>query len=161
VGFPRKLYARFQHLIHELAKFGIIGFVAFIITDGGTNLLHAGWHIGPLTSNAAATVVATAVSFVGNRWWTFRHRERTGVSRETIMFFVLNGVGLGIQLACIGFTYYALGLTDHFAYNIALMVGIIFGTLFRFWSYRKWVWAAKPDETPPQRVLAGQGAGPK
>jgi putative flippase GtrA len=70
-------------------------------------------------------------------------------------------VGLGIQLACIGFTYYALGLTDHFAYNIALIVGIVFGTLFRFWSYRKWVWAAKPDEAPPQRVLAGQGAGPK
>jgi putative flippase GtrA len=161
VSFTRELYARFRHLIHEVAKFGIIGFIGFVITDGGTNLLHAGWHIGPLTSNVAATVVATAVSFVGNRWWTFRHRERTGVSRETVMFFVLNGIGLGIQLACIGFTYYALGLTDHFAYNIALIVGIVFGTLFRFWSYRKWVWAAKPDETPPQRVLAGQGAGPK
>jgi putative flippase GtrA len=134
VSFPRELYARFRHLIHELAKFGIIGFIGFIIT---------------------------AVSFVGNRWWTFRHRERTNVRRETLMFFVLNGVGLGIQLACIGFTYYALGLTDHFAYNIALIVGIVFGTLFRFWSYRKWVWAAKPDEAPPQRVLAGQGAGPK
>ncbi|MEP7023230.1 MAG: GtrA family protein [Actinomycetota bacterium] len=161
MSFHRELYARFRHLIHELAKFGIVGFIGFVITDGGTNLLHAGWHIGPLTSNVAATVVATGVSFVGNRWWTFRHRERTGVSRETIMFFVLNGVGLTIQLACIGFTYYVLSLTDHFAYNIALMVGIVLGTLFRFWSYRKYVWAAKPAEAPPERVLVPNGTGPQ
>src|ERR1700733_6313166 len=99
VSFIRELYARFRHLIHELAKFGVIGGLAFVITYGGTNLLHVQGHVGPLTSNVLATVVATVFSFVGNRWWTFRHRERTGMSRETILFFVLNGVGLGIQLA--------------------------------------------------------------
>jgi putative flippase GtrA len=150
VGFTRKLYDRFRHLIHELAKFGVVGAIAFVVTDGGTNLLHVQEHVGPLTSNVAATAVATVVSFVGNRWWTFRHRERTSMRRETIMFFVLNGVGLVIQLACIGFTYYALGYTDHFSYNIALLFGIALGTLFRFWSYRKWVWAAPPAAALPQ-----------
>src|SRR5712691_8591264 len=102
VRFTRELYERFRHLIHELAKFGVLGSIAFLITDGGTNLLHVQAQLGPLTSNAVATIVATAFSFVGNRWWTFRHRERTGVPRETVMFFVMNGVGLAIQLACIG-----------------------------------------------------------
>ena len=161
VSFIRELYARFRHLIHELAKFGIIGGLAFVITYGGTNLLHVQGHVGPLTSNVLATVVATVFSFVGNRWWTFRHRERTGMSRETVLFFVLNGVGLGIQLACIAFTYYALGLTDHFSYNVALLVGIALGTLFRFWSYRKWVWtAAAAAAPPPPRVLVKGPAGP-
>jgi putative flippase GtrA len=161
VSFIRELYARFRHLIHELAKFGIIGGLAFVITYGGTNLLHTAGRVGPLTSNVLATVVATVFSFAGNRWWTFRHRERTGMSRETVLFFVLNGVGLGIQLACIAFTYYALGLTDHFSYNIALLVGIALGTLFRFWSYRKWVWTASPAAAPPPpRVLVKGPAGP-
>jgi putative flippase GtrA len=159
VSFTRELYQRFQHLIHELAKFGIIGLIGFVITDGGTNLLHVRLGIGPLTSNVIATAVATAFSFAGNRWWTFRHRARTRIHRETFIFFVLNGVGLAIQLACIGFTYYVLGLTDHLSYNIALAIGIGLGTLFRFWSYRKWVWAAKTeDPPPPQRVLVRDGA---
>lgn len=64
------------------------------------------------------------------------------MGRETVLFFGLNGLGLGIQLACLGFTNYALGLTDKFASNVALLVGICLGTLFRFWSYRKWVWIA-------------------
>ena len=29
--------------------------------------------------------------------------------REGILFFVLNGIGLGIQLACLGFTVHVLG----------------------------------------------------
>ena len=176
VGFTRKLYDRFRHLIHELAKFGVVGGIAFVVTDGGTNLLHVQEHVGPLTSNVAATAVATPGGLVGvalgwrplrwigvrsygiylwhYRWWTFRHRERTNMRRETILFFVLNGVGLVIQLACIAFTYYALGFTDHFSYNIALLFGIALGTLFRFWSYRKWVWAAPLAAAPPQsRVL--------
>jgi putative flippase GtrA len=162
VSFTGELYQRFRHLIHELAKFGIVGGIAFVVTDGGTNLLHVQEHVGPLTSNVLATAVATVVSFVGNRWWTFRHRERTNMRRETTMFFVLNGVGLLIQLACIAFTYYALSLTDHFSYNIALLVGIVLGTLFRFWSYRKWVWAAPPaGAPPPSRVLVKGPAGPE
>jgi putative flippase GtrA len=162
VRFTRGLYERFRHLIHELAKFGVVGGIAFVITDGGTNLLHVQAQLGPLTSNALATIVATAFSFVGNRWWTFRHRERTGVPRETVMFFTMNGVGLAIQLACIGFTYYVLGFTDHLSYNVTLIFGIGLGTLFRFWSYRKWVWAAsQATAPPPRRVLVKGPAGPE
>ena len=60
--------------------------------------------------------------------------------------FVLNGVGLGIQLAPIGFTYYVLDLTGRLPYNVALIVGIALGTLFRFWSYRRWVWRAPLEQ---------------
>ena len=49
---------------------------------------------------------AVAVSYAGNRYWTFRYRRRTTVGREGIMFFLLNGIGLVIQLACLGFGTY-------------------------------------------------------
>ncbi len=139
-----RLYERFQQLIHEGAKFGVIGAVGFVVTNGGTNLLHFQAGLGPNTANVIATIVATFVTYAGNRYWTFRHRVGSTMAREYMMFFVLNGIGLLIQLACISFTYYLLGMHGKLAYNIALIMGIALGTLFRFWSYRKWVWFESP-----------------
>lgn len=140
------LYERFRHLIHEGARFGVVGGIGFLITDGGTNLLQAPLH-GWLKANVIATLAAMIVTYLGSRYWTFRHRERGGMGRETVLFFVLNGIGLGTQLACIGVTKDALGLTDKFSLNVALFLGICLGTLFRFWSYRRWVWIA-PTASP-------------
>jgi putative flippase GtrA len=147
----RELYRRFRQLIHEVAKFGVVGATAFLATTIGTNLLHFQAGLGPLTSNVIATVAATGVAFFGNRYWTFRHREGSTMTREYVVFFALNGIGLAIQLACIGFTYYLLDRHGKLAYNIALIFGIGLGTLFRFWSYRRWVWLA------PAMAKAGAG----
>jgi putative flippase GtrA len=156
VNSVRGLYERFRHLIHEGAKFGVVGGIGFVVTDGGTNLLQSALH-GWLKANVIATVAGMIVTYLGSRYWTFRHRERGGMARETVLFFVLNGIGLGIQLACIGFTNYGLGLTDKLASNVALFLGICLGTLFRFWSYRKWVWiapAAGPALDPAEFAAA-------
>ncbi len=144
VTVVRGLYERFRQLVHEAARFGVVGTIAFLVTIVGTNLLHFRAGLGPLTSNAIATVVGTCVSFVGNRYWTFRHREGSTLARDYAVFFVLNGIGLGIQLVCVGFAYYLLNMHGKLAYNIALIFGIGLGTLFRFWSYRQWVWLAPP-----------------
>jgi len=159
VNSVRDLYERFRHLIHEGARFGVVGGIGFLVTDGGTNLLQSPLH-GWLKANVIATLAAMIVTYLGSRYWTFRHREPGGRGRETVLFFVLNGIGLGIQLACIGFTKYALGMTDKFSLNGALFLGICLGTLFRFWSYRKWVWvtptagpALDPAEFAAERLL--------
>jgi putative flippase GtrA len=148
VDSARNLYERFKVLIHEGAKFGLVGIIGVIITDGGTNVLRSNFHLGWLTANVLATVVATTFAYFASRYWTFRHRERTSIRREGVLFFVLNGIGLLIQLACLGFTVHVLGYTGKFPANVALLAGIILGTLFRFWSYRKWVWANKPQDPP-------------
>jgi putative flippase GtrA len=147
-------------LIHELAKFGVVGGIAFLVTEVGTNLLHFQAELGPITSNVIATIVATCVSYAGNRYWTFRHRVgMDNLAGEYSLFFVLNAIGLAIQLACIGFTYYILGLTDKFSYNVALLLGIALGTLFRFWSYRKWVWRAHQAGGAAPAVVDDQPGG--
>jgi putative flippase GtrA len=159
VNSVRGLYERFRQLIHEGLKFGVVGGIGFIVTDGGTNLLQPVLH-GWLKANVIATVAGTIVTYLGSRYWTFRQRQRGGMSRETVLFVVLNGIGLGIQLACIGFTNYALGLSDKLASNIALFLGICLGTLFRFWSYRKWVWMA-PTASPaldPAELAAAESS---
>ena len=153
VRFAIGLYRRSAVLIHEVAKFGVIGALAFVITWGGTNVLHFGLGVGPLTSNAIATVVAATFAFAGNKFWTFRHRRDSGLGREYFLFFVLNGVGLLIQLLCIGFTHYTLRLEGRLPYNVALIVGIVLGTLFRYWSYKKWVFL--PPQLPAVDARTG------
>jgi putative flippase GtrA len=153
----RALNARFRLLACEFGKFGVVGLAAFAVTDAGTNLLHFRAGLGPLNSNVIATVVAMAVSYAGNRYWTFRYRQRSGVRREGALFLLLNGVGLAIQLACLGFTTYLLGLHGKVTYNVALVVGIALATLFRYWSYKTWVWRAQPPAPPvaaPSREIA-------
>ncbi|RKS76320.1 putative flippase GtrA [Actinomadura pelletieri DSM 43383] len=157
------LHRQFAHLVRELAKFGSVGAIAFGITVAIGNGLHTGLGVGPLTSNGIATVIATTFSYLANRFWTFRHRDRTGLGREYMLFFALNGVGLVITELFIGFSHYVLGLSGAVYYNASLVVGTGVATLFRFWSYKKWVFL--PASAPPVDPASGlpepaaEGAG--
>jgi len=139
---------RLARLAAELGKFGSVGAVAYVVQLGVTNLL---WAVGTtaLTGQAVGTLCAIAVAFIGNRFWTFGDRARTGYGRETLLFLVMNGVGMGLQVACLGFTLYVLGLDGPLARNVSgNVVGVGLGTLFRFWSYRTWVFPpADRDES--------------
>ena len=144
----RALYARLRLLAYEVGKFGVVGAVAFVVTDAGTNLLHFRAGAGPLVSNVIASVIAMAVSYLGNRYWTFGSRQRTGLRREGVLFLLLNGAGLAIQLACLGLATYVLGRRGQLSYNVTLVIGIALGTLLRYWSYRTWIWRAPPLAPP-------------
>lgn len=144
--FARDLFERVRHLFHEMAKFGLVGLVGFAITEVGFNLCHFDLKLGLFTSNAIASVVATAATFVGNKFWTFRHRSGQGATRETIAFFVLNGIGMLVQYAAVWICEDSFGVTDKLLINLAFLAGICVATVFRFWSYRKFVWHAPVAE---------------
>ena len=154
--FARTQYERFRQLSYEFAKFAVVGVVGVVITNAVYDLLFIHLGIGPVTSTTIATVVAAIATFLGNRYWSFRTRQRTGVVREIIVFAVLNGIGLLIQDATVAFNYYLLGLGHNkLAGFIALNSGIALATLFRFWSYRRFVWIA-PARPGPDREDAHQ-----
>jgi len=152
-----RLYYRLNQLVRELMKFGVVGGMAFLVDLSVFNLL---LHLTdkPLTSKTLSTVAATTVAYAGNRTWTFRRRGRSGVRREYSLFFLLNGVGLLIALTCLGISHYVLGFTSTLADNIAANgVGLVLGTTFRFWSYRRFVFpqllpeaAVTADPRPPR-----------
>ncbi len=138
----RDLYLRFRQLLHEGGKFLVVGGIGAVVTIVGAGLLHdATGKYGAIT---ISTIVATVVTYLGNRYWTFTHRQSQGTARDGTMFFVLNGVGLLIYYACIWLIQDVGGLKSKEWYYVALIVGTGLGTLFRFWSYRKWVWTATP-----------------
>ncbi|MFC4115508.1 GtrA family protein [Nonomuraea zeae] len=148
MNFVKRLYERFASLLHELAKFGSIGAIAFVLDTGIYNLFLLGLEWGPMTSKVLATTISATFAYVGNRYWTFRHREQSGLRREYFLFFLLNGVALLFGLLVIGFAKYTLHLHDGLSLNIANFLGVGLGTLFRYWSYKKWVFLEATEPIP-------------
>ncbi|HVF06556.1 MAG TPA: GtrA family protein [Frankiaceae bacterium] len=155
--FARALYSRFQVLIHELAKFGIVGIFNFGLDAVLFNVLLSS-GVGPLTSKTASVTVAATSSYFMNRHWSFAHRARSGVRREYVLFIVLSGVGLLIALTCLAISHYGLGFKSQFADNVAGNgIGTVLGTMWRFWSFKKWVFlpADDPDlPTPAEAAIS-------
>ena len=141
------VHASIDVVYREIAKFGAVGLMAFVVDTGVFNLLRTGIIGGshglaekPLTAKTISVIVATVVAWLGNRYWTFRHRRRASRRREFTLFGIMNVGGLVISLACLGFSHYVLGQTSALADNIAgNVVGLGLGTLFRFWAYRRFV----------------------
>jgi putative flippase GtrA len=152
VDHLRDLYTRFRVLIHEVAKFGTVGILAFLITILGANALRYGAGLGPLTSVAVATAVATVFAFLGNKLWAFRHRRGSNWGRESVLFFVFNGIGLLIQLGFVSAARYGLGLEDKFSYNVANIIGVGVATIFRLYCYRRWVFVMADDALQQERL---------
>ncbi len=141
-------------LAREVIKFGAVGALAFVVDLGIFNVLRFGLGDGgplehkPLTAKVVSVVVATTVAWLGNRFWTFRHRRRASARREAVLFFVFNGAGLAIALGCLGFSHYVLQLRSALADNVSANgVGLVLGTLFRFWAYRRFVFNAELADT--------------
>jgi putative flippase GtrA len=149
------LRRRFADLVPELAKFGVVGLIGSIIDLGGAAYLHGAVGIGPMISKAISITAATVVTYLGSRFWTFRHRVNQALLREGVLFAVLNIVGLVIAEIVIAFTTYGLGMKSALAYNAASVVGTGLGTIFRYFSYKKWVFLAG---APGTAVAAGEAA---
>ncbi|WP_432835081.1 GtrA family protein [Dactylosporangium sp. CA-092794] len=140
----RYIPERYRSLATELFKFAAVGAVNTVVDFALVNVL---LFVGPLKAKIVAAVVATTVSYVLNRQWTYQDRDRTGVRREYAMFFALNGVGLLIQEAGLAVAKYGLHFSesnpgDRLAFNIANAVGIGLAMIFRFWAYRTFVFTA-------------------
>ena len=92
-GLVRALRERFDQLLRELGKFGIVGAVCYGIDVVIFNIVRA--YTGePILAKVVSTVIAATIAFLGNRFWTWRDRERSGLTREYSLYFGVNLVGL-------------------------------------------------------------------
>jgi putative flippase GtrA len=148
--------ARVRHLVPELAKFGIVGATGAVVDLGGSAVLYGTFHFGPLKAKAIALTAACVVTYLGSRFWTFRHRENQPLAREMALFIVLNGIGLLIAEVVIAITAYAVGSKDQLAYNTASVIGTGLGTIFRYFAYKRWVFLAPAAARPQPEVDLGK-----
>jgi putative flippase GtrA len=130
-------------LLKEVAAFGLVGAVGFVIDVGLFNLF---FDQGQIIAKCISTIAATAVTYFGNRYFSFSHRARSGVGRETSIFLGINVIALGFSLAVIGLFEYPLHFKHHLlVMNLVNIATIGIGTIFRFWSYKRFVFL-HPDK---------------
>lgn len=155
------LLARLRRLWAEAARFGVVGLAGLVVDLAVFNVLRFIGGEGPLydkplTAKALSVIAATMITFLGNRHWTYRHRPRRHALGGYLMFFVLNAIGMAIALVCLFISHYVLQLQSALADNIsANVIGLGLGTLFRFWSYRRWVFPHSPHVDDIAHVESG------
>ena len=146
-----RAHALWNLFVKELAKFGVVGAVAFAINAGVVwVLMHTEYFADShIKAKVVATVVAIVFSWVANRLWTFRDKRQDDKRKELVQFLVANGIGMAIELGCLGISYYVLGLTSATASFISgTIIGTILGTVFRYFAYRFWVFSTELDQDP-------------
>lgn len=137
----------FKLLWRELAKFGTVGAVAFVIDSAVFLWLITGtMNDSHVKAKAIAVAVATLFSWLGNRYWTFRHQRTRTRLRELTMFVLMNAIGLLIMSGCVAFSYYILGLRSELASFISgSIIGMGLAMCFRFVAYKLWVFTGSDD----------------
>ncbi|MGZ4611869.1 MAG: GtrA family protein [Kineosporiaceae bacterium] len=133
----------------EMLKFGAVGAFAFVVDVGLFNLLTTDLWFGsgspPLDGHEKlakliSSSTAVVVAWLGNRYWSFRHRRQSSRGREFLMFVLMNVVATVVAVACLAISHDVLGLTSTLADNLSgNVIGVGLGTLFRFWAYRTFV----------------------
>jgi putative flippase GtrA len=144
----RKVPARFHKIGDELAKFGLIGIVNIGVNFAVVNVLWATVLANSeVKAKAIATVVAATSAYFMNRHWTYKDRPKSSLRREYTLFFAFNLVGLVIEVATLSLAKYGLHQSNLFVLNIFTGLGIVIGTVFRFWAYRTHVFKVAVEET--------------
>ncbi|MEV6804331.1 GtrA family protein [Streptomyces sp. NPDC051132] len=144
-----------QRLVREVVRFGAVGAAGVLVNLGVFNLVRHVSDLPVVRASVIATVVAIVFNYVGFRYWTYRDRDKSGRTRELMLFLLFSLAGLVIENGVLFLATYGLGWDSPLQNNVWKFVGIGVATLFRFWSYRSWVFRALPAGADAESILEG------
>jgi putative flippase GtrA len=143
----------------ELLKFAMVGATTWVI-DTAVFLVLKSTVLAPkpITAKVIAVLVATIVSYVLNREWSFRTRGGRERHHEAALFFVISGLGVAVYTAPLAISRYVLDLkvpgvsllTQEIADFVSgQILGVLAGMAFRWWAFRRYVF---PDQNVRRQV---------
>jgi putative flippase GtrA len=142
----------------QLARFAVVGGLGFVLDTAVFDLLRLTvlspqrLHDGPILAKIASTTVAIVANWIGNRSWTFADSRGVRSGREAIEFLVASVIGMAVGVLCLWVSHYGLRLTSTLDDTVSANgVGLVLGSVVRFWLYRVWVYR-------PDRVARGEVA---
>lgn len=139
--------ARLRRLAGLGSRFLVVGGISTVIEIAAFNLFVFVFGWDAVVSKIAASLVALINAYIGNREWTFRHRDRRGRVAElglflgtnlvcTVLGAVLVWAGVEAARSIIGHAPGALLL------NVINLASIVIIVLLRFVLYHKVVFRA-------------------
>jgi putative flippase GtrA len=146
------LRQRFDALAREIAKFGVVGALGVLVNFAVFNLMRHGTDLQVVRASVIATVVAIVFNYVGFRYFTYRDRDKSGRAKELSLFLLFSVVGLVIENGVLYAATYGFGWDSQLQSNVFKFLGMGLATLFRFWSYRTWVFKALPARATVARA---------
>ncbi|MGW5622785.1 GtrA family protein [Streptomyces olivaceus] len=150
---PRSaLRERIDRLMREVVKFGAVGAAGVLVNLLVFNFVRHTTDLQVVRASIIATVVAIVFNYFGFRYFTYRDRDKGGRTREMTLFLLFSAAGLVIENGVLYTATYGFGWDSPLQSNIFKFLGIGIGTLFRFWSYRSWVFRALPERAPATRA---------
>jgi putative flippase GtrA len=146
----------------EVVTFLAVGGAGFVTDVLAFNWLRDQPLLGghdPIGAKVAAVATAMVVTYVGNRLLTWRDVPSRSRRREVVLFAVFNLIGLLISVLALYVSHHMLGLTSRLADNISgNVVGVGLGTVFRYWSYRRFVFAPHEDAAAGRQGALSPGS---
>ncbi|MFF0092596.1 GtrA family protein [Streptomyces canus] len=133
-----------RRIVREVAKFGAVGGAGLLVNLVVFNLVRHLTDLPVVRASVIATVVAIVFNYIGFRYFTYRDRDKSGRTKELTLFLLFSVVGLVIENGILYAATYGFGWDSPLQSNIFKFVGIGIATLFRFWSYRSWVFKTLP-----------------
>ncbi|GAA1262706.1 GtrA family protein [Kitasatospora nipponensis] len=154
-----------QH--RSLVKFLLVGGTCFVLTLAINYALRFSiCQSKPVVALTIATALATVVSYLLNRQWSFRSE---GSHKEAIPFIVVSALAVGVNDLPLLASRYLFNLREphvsHFTQEISdFLAGMILGTLvamaFRYWAMKKFVFTTQRADEELQDATA-EPVGPR
>jgi putative flippase GtrA len=138
------LRIRLRLVYREIAKFGAVGAVGVLVNIGVFNWVRHSTDLHTVRASIVATMVSIVFNYVGFRYFTYRDRDKAGRTKELSLFLLFSAVGLVIENGVLYTATYGFHWDSQLQSNVFKFLGIGVATLFRFWSYRTWVFRALP-----------------
>ncbi len=89
-----------KKLLEQMAKFSVVGIVAFLIDYGLMILLTEAFSIDYLISATISFAVSVVFNYVASMRYVFQRKKNANRAKEFTLFVVLSVIGLLINDAC-------------------------------------------------------------
>jgi putative flippase GtrA len=146
--------SRWRRLAGLGSRFLVVGGLSTIIEIAVFNLLVFVWGWDVVSGKIVASLVALINAYIGNREWTFRHRDRRGRVSELVLFVITNAIctAIGAGLVWLG-VIMAEGILERTAgpvvINAVNLVSIVIVVALRFVLYHFIVFRSPTPRSAP------------
>lgn len=127
-----------QRLLEQILKFGIVGFLAFLIDYGILMLLSQVFGVNPVIAAGISFCISLVFNYLASMRYVFSHRENMSSGHEFVLFLMLSVVGLAINEVIIWIGTKTLG-TSGLMVTITKVVATTVVMVWNFISRKRWL----------------------